>query len=102
MNLTDEDKKEIKLNDLVGEASRELMREKRLEASNLVKSFLLKAESLTYDIKGKKRELEKMEVSLADTLGKIEKLRSGDWSILAQNTKPTKADSVHYEVPAGE
>ena len=91
--LSDENGNEIKLKDIVEAAARELMSVRRNDHTNLVKGILLRAEQLTFNIKSKKRELAKMEESLEKTLAKIERLKSGDWSVLKENNNQSKPDS---------
>lgn len=91
--ILDADGKELNLQDLVTEASTELMMTRRKEATNLIKSFLLKTEGLDREIKQLKNQLTQKEESLKKTQDKIERLRKGEWNILSENNSASKADS---------
>ncbi len=85
------------LEDLVKEASGELLLERRHAATTLIKNFLMKVEGLTSEIKNLKNQLSKKEESLAKTLEKIKRLKAGDWSLLAENNSSSRPDSEHSE-----
>lgn len=91
--IKDETGKPIDLSVIVENVARELIEEKKRESSNLIKNLFKKVDDITYQVKTKKRELEKLQMTLSITLEKIERLRKGDWSVLVENTKQTKVDS---------
>ena len=91
--LIDENGKQIELGDLVKQASAELIRERRIETSGLIKNFLVKIEQVTLQIKTKKEELSKLEKALEDTVAKVKRLREGDWTVLPENNSKSKPDS---------
>lgn len=95
--IKDETGNPIELNEIVVQAAKEVFEEKKRESANLIKSFFKKAEELTYQAKTKKRELEKIEQNLTNTLQKIERLRKGDWTVLAENQRQTHVDSERTE-----
>jgi hypothetical protein len=90
--ILDENDKPIELGDLVKEASQQLLRERRVEASGLIKNLLVKSEQVTKDLKTKRLEVAKLEETLAYTLGKINRLKDGDWSVLKENKGTSKPD----------
>lgn len=100
--IKDADGNELKLPDLVRAASQEIIRERAMEASNLIKNFLVKSEQVAEQLKTKRMEVTKLEVALNDTLEKLKKLRAGDWSVLKDNQGRTKPDSSQKPAQGGE
>jgi len=78
---------ETKLEDLVKEAAAELLEEKRKTAKNSIKSQLLKIQGLSSEIKKAEREAKEKQVKLDKVLGRMKKIREGDWSVLQEVKK---------------
>lgn len=91
--ILNEDGKEIDLQELVTAASIDIMLERRKEATNLIKGFLIKVEGLTKEIKNLENQLKTKQESLAKTNEKIQRLKKGEWNILAENNSGSKPDS---------
>lgn len=74
----------VELPDLVAQAANELVNLQRDEAITLIKRKLERVAGLTAEIKKLKNDIKTKEEKLEKTLGLIEKLRSGDWSVLQE------------------
>ena len=68
--------------DLVAEAANELLQERRSCAKGQIKKELQRIEGLASDIKKTEKELEKLRKKFNTAQEKIDKLKSGDWSVL--------------------
>lgn len=77
----------VKLDELVTEASTELLQERRRGASSLIKKLLIYSEGLVDSIKRKEAELKGLRKKLSTQKEKIERLRAGDWSVLVENAE---------------
>lgn len=77
------------LNELIEEASRQVIAEKRKGATNLIMESLRRIEQVSRDIAVCEKEIEKKKRELDGLNGKMAKLRSGDWSVL-QESKPNE------------
>ena len=73
---------DVKLDELVAEASSELLDQRRKQASSAVKQILQRTEQLARDIKNLKGQVAKKQGKLDFALARIEKLKKGDWSVL--------------------
>lgn len=74
----------VDLGSLVTEASTELMAEKRRVAANHIKIHLQRVEQLVIDVKKAEKELRKKKEKLEKAQAKINKIKEGDWSLLAE------------------
>lgn len=97
----------VDLADLVTEASTRLLAERRVEAAGLVKNHLQRVEGLTLEVRKKEQELKKLKEKLSKAQDKVDKIKAGDWSVLAlkqdgpkgHNTGPerdNKTDNDEY------
>lgn len=79
------------INELIEEASRQVIAEKRKGAMNLIMESLRRIEQVSRDIVVCEKEIEKKKKELDGLNGKMSKLRSGDWSVL-QESKPIEGE----------
>ena len=63
-------------------AANALMAEKRHDAESRIKQILIRQEKLAESIKASENELKKLNAKLEKSVAKINKLKSGDWSVL--------------------
>jgi len=73
----------VNLVELVEESSKELISAKRNEAANLIKNHLQRVEQLALDVRKAEKELKKKSEALKKAQDKIDKIKAGDWSQLA-------------------
>ena len=84
----------IPITELIEEASRQVIAEKKKGATNLIMESLRRIEQVSRDITVCERELEKKRKELDGLNGKMEKLKGGDWSVLVEPKQPgVKASS---------
>ena len=74
----------VDLSALVEDSSKELMDEKRKQAAGLIKVQLQRIEQLSLDVRNAERTLKKKQEALAKAQQKIDKIKAGDWSLLAE------------------
>ena len=74
----------IDLAELVKDSAQDLMKEKRVGAANIVKNHLQRVEQLAIDIRTLEKELKNKKDKLVKAQSKIDKIKAGDWSVLAQ------------------
>jgi len=72
----------LNLTDLLEDAANALMAEKRHDAESRIKQILIRQEKLAESIKASENELKKLNAKLEKSVAKINKLKSGDWSVL--------------------
>lgn len=72
------------LNDLINGAAQALLAERRQDATSRIKQVLIRQEAMAEAIKAKELELKKLNDKMAKSTAKIERLRNGDWSVLAE------------------
>jgi len=72
----------LNLTDLLEGAANALMAEKRHDAESRIKQILIRQEKLAESIKASENELKKLNAKLEKSVAKINKLKSGDWSVL--------------------
>lgn len=78
----------IPITELIEEASRQVIAEKKKGATNLIMESLRRIEQVSRDITVCERELEKKRKELDGLNGKMEKLKGGDWSVLVEPKQP--------------
>lgn len=74
----------VNLTELVTESSKELISEKRSEAANIIKNHLQRIEQLSLDVRKAEKELNKKTEALKKAQEKMDKIKAGDWSQLAE------------------
>lgn len=74
----------VNLEDLVKESSADLVAEKRRSIAGLIKQQLQRMEQLATDVQNLEKQLKGKREKLKKTQEKIEKIRGGDWSVLAE------------------
>lgn len=74
----------VNLEDLVEESSADLIAEKRRSVAGLIKQQLQRMEQLATDVKNLEKQLKGKREKLTKTQEKMEKIKSGDWSVLAE------------------
>jgi len=72
----------LNLTDLLEDAANAFMAEKRHDAESRIKQILIRQEKLAESIKASENELKKLNAKLEKSVAKINKLKSGDWSVL--------------------
>ena len=77
----------LDLSDLVTEVSTDLVNERRKQAAGVIKKQLQKLEQLNIDVKNAEKELKKKTESLAKAQNKVDRIKSGDWSVLNEISK---------------
>lgn len=75
---------------LVTESSSDLVSEKRTKAAGLVKQLLQRMEQLATDVKNLEKQLRGKKEKLQKAQDKIEKIKGGDWSVLAEQKEGKK------------
>lgn len=81
------------INDLIEQASAQVIADKRKGAVNLIMETLQRIEQVSRDISVCEKECEKKRKELDGLNGKMEKLRAGDWSVLVL-APPAKPEPV--------
>lgn len=74
----------VDLGSLVTEASTELMTDKRKSAASIIKIHLQRVEQLAIDIRHAEKDIKKKKEKLEKAQAKINKIKEGDWSLLAE------------------
>ena len=74
----------VDLSVLVEESSKELMADKRNDAASIVKKHLQRVEQLAIDVRNTEKQLKIKKEKLAKAQAKIDKIKAGDWSLLAE------------------
>lgn len=74
-------------NDILLSAAASLLTDKRKDAESRVKQILIRQEALAESILSKERELKKLREKMDKSSQKIERLRNGDWAVLAEIEK---------------
>lgn len=77
----------VNLADLVDSVSTDLVNERRKQASGVIKQQLQRMEQLNIDIKNAEKELKKKSEKLAKAQTKMDRIKSGDWSVLNEISK---------------
>ena len=80
----------VDLGNLVTEASNEIIDARRKQAAGIIKQQLQRIEQLVTDISNAEKELKKKRDKLTKAQEKIDKIKAGDWSLLAENNGQTK------------
>ena len=83
----------VDLSALVEDSSKELMDEKRKQAAGLIKVQLQRIEQLSLDVRNAERTLKKKQEALAKAQQKIDKIKAGDWSLLAEQKDNSKENN---------
>ena len=74
----------VNLSELVEESSKELVADRRKQAASIVKKHLQRAEQLAVDVRQAEKSLNKKKEMLKKAQEKINKIKEGDWSLLAE------------------
>lgn len=72
------------LPDLLQSAAAKLLAEKRNDAESRIKGILIRQEAMADSIRTKENELKKLREKMEKATQKIERLRNGDWAVLAE------------------
>jgi len=83
----------VDLSALVEDSSKELMDEKRKQAAGLIKVQLQRIEQLSLDVRNAERTLKKKQEALVKAQQKIDKIKAGDWSLLAEQKDNSKENN---------
>ena len=81
---------DVDLKALVSVVSNELITEKRNVAANSIKQHLQRVEQLAYDVSSLEKQLKQKKEKLAKAQAKVDKIREGDWSLLADKKDSPK------------
>ncbi len=74
----------IELDKLVSDVASELVNDRRKQAASAIKVFLQRAEQLSVDMKLLNRQLKEKQKKFDETVARIDKIKAGDWSLLAE------------------
>lgn len=74
----------VNLSDLLESAALNLLTEKRKDAESRIKQILVRQEAMADAIKTKESELKKLREKMEKSTAKIDRLRKGDWAVLAE------------------
>jgi hypothetical protein len=74
----------VNLAELVVEASEALLAEKRNTAASIIKKHLQRVEQLAIDVHKVEKELKSKKEKLVKAQAKINKIKEGDWSLIAE------------------
>ena len=85
----------LDLADMVEKVSARLLLTRRCHAACLVKNHLQRQEQLEKDVAETEEKLKKLKEKLAKANAKIDKIRSGDWSVLASREDGPKKGHNH-------
>lgn len=77
---------DVKLDELVTESATELVNDRRKQAKGLIKKQLQRMEALATERKGYEKKLKKLTGKLETAQQFVERLRSGDWGILVEQS----------------
>lgn len=84
------DDKDFDGSEIVALATQELLDNRKKELSNKVAKLFHKADQLASDVRKYNNEAEKAQKKLDKTVAAIDRLKSGDWTVLAEIEKETK------------
>jgi phenylpyruvate tautomerase PptA (4-oxalocrotonate tautomerase family) len=82
----------INLSELITEASSEVLLEKRREVASAIRQMLNKQISLAGEITKMDKELAQKNKQLIEVNGKLDKIKSGDWSVLNEKKQEQKQE----------
>ena len=74
--------KDVDLKELVSSSSDMVIEEKKKQAKNAIKKLFYQQAGLVADLKSMQKQVNKKQESLIKIQARIDKLRSGDWSVL--------------------
>lgn len=83
----------IDLKDLLESAAQNLLVEKRNDAESRIRQTLIRQEALVVSIHAKENELKKLREKMDKSSAKIDRLRKGDWSVLAEIEREEKEEN---------
>ena len=81
------------LPDLLKSAADALLAEKRKDAESRIKGILIRQEAMADAIRQKENELKRLREKMDKSTAKIERLRKGDWAVLAEIERDEKEDT---------
>ena len=90
--------------ELLSEAATQLINEQKHAAVSQIKDALRRVAQLSNDIRTMQQSIEKKQRELDGANGRLEKLRSGDWSVLQDSKadKPQETCDGTWTVPPSE
>jgi seryl-tRNA synthetase len=74
----------IELDELVSDVASELVNDRRKQAASAIKVQLQKVEQLAADMKLLNKQLKEKQKKFDEVVARIEKIKGGDWSLLAE------------------
>ena len=74
----------VDLSDLVTEAAGAVLSERRKQAAGMIKQLLQRVEGAASDIRDLEKQIARKRESMGKAQAKIDKLKAGDWSVLAE------------------
>ena len=92
---------DLDLGQLVEEVSSDMVQERTRQAAGLIKKQLQRMEQLSKDIVAAKKELKSKQDKLVKAQDTIDKIRSGDWKVLAQLDNQNSQISIDLEIKIG-
>ncbi len=78
--------KGVNLKVLVEECAEELVELRRKQAANIIKQLLQRMEQLSIDVRNLEKELRNKQEKLVKAKAKIDKIKEGQWDLLAPQT----------------
>jgi cell division septum initiation protein DivIVA len=72
----------------VSEVATSLVEERKRQAANIIKQQLQRIETLSGELKQAQKQVTKCTEKIAAAQAKIDKFKSGDWSVLVAETEP--------------
>lgn len=88
----------VDLSTLVEEASTELLGERRSQAASIIKKHLQRVEQLVIDVHRAEKTLRGKKEKLTKAQAKLDKIKAGDWSLLAEKKDgPKKGNNESSE-----
>lgn len=75
----------VKIDELVKQATVEIVSEKKANAIRLIKGMLIRREALSHDVKSLKNKLKSKEEKIKKIEDKISRIQAGDWSLLKED-----------------
>jgi hypothetical protein len=87
----------VDLKVLVAEASDALLTEKRNSAASIIKKHLQRVEQLAIDVHKLEKELKGKKEKLTKAQDKIEKIKEGNWSLIAEQKDGPKKGGQENE-----
>lgn len=87
------DKDDIDLGELLQGATKEILAARKTELSTKINKLFFRADSLAREVRDHEVAGKKSQAKLDNTLAKIDRLKSGDWSVVKELDSKDEASS---------